>query len=115
MTFLFNRVIGLHEYPKMKEIYWFKEALYQLYRTKGYDKAKRALINLVDQMGLSKLEEIKKLRKTLMKWRQEILNYFTTGLTNARTEGYNRLAKGEQYLAFGVRNFKTYRLRMLNV
>ncbi len=49
-----------------------------------------------------------------MKWKREILNYFKTKLTNAKTEGYNRLAKGEQYSAFGVRNFLTYRLRMLN-
>jgi transposase len=105
----------LHFYPKMKEIYWFKESLYQLYRTKGFNKASRALINLTDRMELSSLEEIKKLRKTLMKWRVEILNYFKTGLTNARTEGYNRLAKGEQYSAFGVRNFPNYRLRMLNI
>ena len=105
----------LNFYPKMKEIYWFKESLYQLYRTKGFNKASRALINLTDRMALSSLDEIKKLRKTLMKWRVEILNYFKTGLTNARTEGYNRLAKGEQYSAFGVRNFPNYRLRMLNV
>ena len=70
---------------------------------------------LTDRMALSKLDEIKKLRRTLMKWRQEILNYFKTKLTNARTEGYNRVAKGEQYSAFGVRNFINYRLRMLNV
>jgi transposase len=99
----------------MKEIYWYKEAMYKFYRTKGFDKATRALINLTDAMALSSLDEIKKLRKTLMKWRVEILNYFKTGLTNARTEGYNRLAKGEQYSAFGVRNFPNYRLRMLNV
>jgi len=101
-------------YPKMKEIYWHKESLYQLYRTKGYDKASKALTILTDRMALSKLDEIKKLRRTLMKWRQEILNYFKTKLTNARTEGYNRVAKGEQYSAFGVRNFINYRLRMLN-
>jgi len=104
----------LDHYPKMKEIYWFKESLHQLYRTKGYDKASRALINLTDRMAKSSLDEIKKLRRTLMKWRVEILNYFKTKLTNAKTEGYNRLAKGEQYSAFGVRNFLTYRLRMLN-
>lgn len=105
----------LNLYPKMKEIYWYKESLYQLYRTKGFEKAARALTKLTDRMALSKLDEIKKLRKTLMKWRQEILNYFKTKLTNARTEGYNRVAKGEQYSAFGVRNFINYRLRMLNI
>lgn len=102
-------------HPKMKEIYWFKEMLYQFYRTKGFDKASRALINLTDQMALSCLPEIKKLRKTLMKWRNEILHYFKSGLTNARTEGYNRLAKGEQYSSFGVRSFINYRLRLLNI
>ncbi len=105
----------LDHHAKLKEIYWFKESLYQLYRTKGYNKASRALINLTDRMALSSLPEIKKLRKTLMKWRYEILNYFKTGLTNARTEGYNRLAKGEQYSSFGVRSFMNYRLRLLNI
>ncbi len=80
----------LDHHPKLKEIYWYKEALYKLYRTKGVRRASRALINLTDQMALSQLPEIKKLRKTLMKWRTEILNYFETGLTNARVEGYNR-------------------------
>jgi transposase len=107
--------LWLNHHPKMKEIYWFKESLYQLYRTKGFNKASCALTNLTDRMALSSLNEIKKLRKTLMKWRTEILNYFKTGLTNARTEGYNRLAKGEQYSSFGVRSFINYRLRMLNV
>lgn len=105
----------LEAYPKMKEIYWAKESLYRFYRTKGFNKASRALTNLTDAMALSTLPEILKLRKTLMKWRNEILNYFKSGLTNARVEGYNRLAKGEQYSSFGVRNFNNYRLRLLNI
>ncbi len=105
----------LNFHPKMKEIYWYKEALHQLYRTKGFKRASRALTNLTDKMALSRLPEIIKLRRTLMKWRHEILNYFETGLTNARTEGYNRRAKGEQYNAFGVRSFNNYRLRLLNI
>lgn len=105
----------LEMHPKMKEIYWFKEMLYKFYRTKGFVRASRAFTNMTDQMALSELPEIKKLRKTLMKWRTEILHYFESGLTNARTEGYNRLAKGEQYSSFGVRSFINYRLRLLNI
>lgn len=105
----------LELHAKLKEIYWCKEALHQLYRTKGLRRASRALTNLTDRMALSVLPEIKKLRKTLMKWRTEILHYFESGLTNARTEGYNRRAKGEQYNAFGVRSFINYRLRLLNI
>lgn len=104
----------LDQNPVMKEIYFYKEAMHRLYRTKGHGKASRALTKLTDQMALSKLPEIKKLRKTLMKWREEILNYFKDRITNARTEGFNNLAKLYQKRAFGYKSFKNYRLRLLN-
>lgn len=104
----------LDEHAVIREVYFYKEALHRFYRTRGYNKASRALIKLTDQMALSELREIKTLRQTLMKWRKEILAYFKTGLTNGRTEGYNRLAKLYQYRAFGYRSFKNYRLRLLN-
>lgn len=106
--------LWLSAYPNLKELYWFKEALHKLYRTKGIRKAEKAFTRLTDQMALSKLDSVKKLRKTLMKWRKEILNYFLTQLTNGKTEGYNRLAKLYQYRAFGYKNFFNYRLRLLN-
>lgn len=105
----------LDQHPKLKEIYHFKEALHGLYRCRGYDRARRALIGLLDRMAASRLDEIKKLRKTLMKWKTEILNYFVTGLTNGRTEGFNGLAKLLQKRAFGFRSFKNYRLRLLSL
>lgn len=105
----------LDHHPRLKEIYSFKEALHSLYRCRGYDRARRALIALLDRMALSHLPEIKKLRKTLMKWKEEILNYFITGLTNGRTEGFNGLAKLLQKRAFGFKSFKNYRLRLLSL
>ncbi len=105
----------LDYHPKLKEIYHFKEALHGLYRCRGYDRAKRALTNILDRMAMSLLPEIISLRKTLMKWRNEILNYFITGLTNGRTEGFNNLAKLLQKRAFGFRSFTNYRLRLLSL
>jgi transposase len=64
-------------------------------------------------MALSLLPEIKTLRRTLLKWRNEILAYFETRLTNGRTEGFNNLAKLVQKRAFGYKNFRNYRLRVL--
>jgi transposase len=107
-----NMWLELH--PVIKEVYFYKEALHRFYRINGFNKAKVALTKLTDQMAHSKLKEIQKLRKTLKKWRAEILGYFETKLTNAKTEGYNRLAKGLQYRAFGYRSVKNYRLRLLN-
>lgn len=105
----------LDHHPKLKEIYFFKEAIHRLYRIRGFNKAARALIRLTDQMALSNLDEIKTLRRTLMSWRNEILNYFINKTTNARTEGYNNLAKLLQKRAFGFRSFFNYRLRLLSL
>lgn len=101
-------------HPELKEIYQYKEALHRFYRIKGYRKAHEALIKMTDQMASSKIKEIQTLRKTLIKWREEILAYFFTGLTNGRTEGFNNLAKLVQRRAFGYKNFNNYRLRLLN-
>ncbi|MBK8202811.1 MAG: transposase [Bdellovibrionales bacterium] len=105
----------LEHHPKLKEIYHFKEALHALYRCRGYNRAKRSLTKVLDRMALSLLPEIKTLRNTLMKWKNEILNYFTTRITNGRTEGFNNLAKLLQKRAFGFRSFKNYRLRLLSL
>ena len=104
----------MEKYPELQELYRYKEILHRFYRTKGFNRASSALTNITDRMAESLIPEIKTLRRTLMKWRVEILAYFETGLTNGRTEGYNNLAKLVQKRAFGYKNFRNYRLRLLS-
>lgn len=104
----------LGQYPDLQELYAWKERLHRFYRTRGYYRAYTAFKLMLDEMGYSLLPEIKTLRRTLMKWKEEILNYFLTGLTNGRTEGYNNIAKLVQRCAFGYRSFRNYRLRLLS-
>jgi transposase len=104
----------LEKYPDLQELYRWKERLHKFYRTKGYYRAYQALKAMCDDMSVSFIPEIKTLRKTLLKWKEEILNYFLTGLTNGRTEGYNNLAKLVQKRAFGYKSFRNYRLRLLS-
>lgn len=104
----------LQDQPVLRELYAAKEALYRFYRIKGYNHAARILTKLTDALAHSKLKELKRLRRTLMSWREEILNYFKTRLTNARTEGFNNVAKLVQKRAYGYRSFENYRLRLLN-
>ena len=103
----------LDNYPELKELYMWKEAVHRFYRINGYNRARKSLIRMLDQMAHSKLKEIQTLRRTLKKWMNEILNYFKTRLTNARTEGYNNKAKVLKRKAYGYRNFTNYRLRLL--
>ncbi len=104
----------LEDYPELKEVYMYKEALHRVYRCRGYTKARRSLIALIDQMASSKIKEVITLRKTLQKWFKEVLRYFSTRLTNARTEAFNNHAKLIQRKAYGFKSFKNYRLRLLN-
>ena len=105
----------LLEHPKLREIYYAKEMLFKLYRCKGRKWARKVFIKLLDQLALSKLPELKTLRRTLMNWKDEILNYFENRITNARTEGYNNVCKQLQKRAYGYKSFKNYRLRVLYV
>ena len=91
-----------------------KEAIAGLYRVRGYERAKRAFTAITDRMAGSLLREIQTLRRTLISWRTEILNYFITGLTNARAEGFNNKAMTVRTRAYGYRSFQNYRLRVLN-
>ena len=104
----------LQNYPELKEVYEWKERMHGLYRIRGFRRASIALQRMLDQMAHSKLKEIKTLRRTLMRWRNEILNYFKYRITNARTEGYNNVAKVIKRRSYGFRSFRDYRLRLLN-
>jgi transposase len=104
----------LRQHPKLEELYRTKERLHTLFRTKGYERAKIAFFKFTDFIKNSKLEEVQRLRKTLLCWRYEILNYFKTRLTNALTEAFNGIAKRVQLMAYGFKNFKKYRLRCLS-
>lgn len=103
----------LFKHPELNELYDWKEKLHRFYRIRGYHNAAMAIRKLIDNMAFSLLPEIKTLRRTLMKWKEEILNYFLTGLTNARTEGFNNKAKVVKRRAYGYKSFRNYRLKVL--
>ena len=107
-----DRFLSYHS--KLYELYHWKERLHSFYRIRGYDRAKEAFLSMVDEMASSPTAEIKRFRKTLLKWKNEILNYFKKRFTNARVEGFNNVAKTIKKRAYGFKSFENYRLRVLN-
>lgn len=103
----------LENHPIIKEIYLAKETINKIYRCEKTNHARRLLIKLTDALAFTKVPELQSLRKTLMSWMTEILNYFENKLTNARTEGFNNVAKQVQKRAYGYKNFNNYRLKLL--
>ena len=98
----------------LSKLYWAKEKLHELYRVKGYERASQAFERLIADLEKNKhIIELRRLRKTLLNWKEEILNYFRTGLTNAMAEGFNNKINTLKTNAYGYRNKNNFRLRVL--
>lgn len=98
----------------LRKLYWAKERLHSIYRVKGYFRAKLAMEKFIEELEKEKIIELKRLRKTILNWKEEILNYFLTGLTNAITEGFNNKINTLKTNAYGYRNKNNFRLRVLS-
>jgi transposase len=104
----------LKHHDKLDELYRWKEKIFEFYRIKGFMRAVRAMNKLLEQMKLSTSEEVQRLRRTLMRWKSEVLGYFEKGYTNGFTERMNGTGKLVQRRAFGYKSFRNYRLRTLS-
>lgn len=104
----------LADKPVLRQLCAARDSLFRLYRTRGYNRARSALNHLTDALALSSVPDLLTLRRTLMRWRNEVLAYFLCQLTNARTEGYNGKAKLVIRRAYGYKSFRNYRLRLLS-
>jgi transposase len=63
------------------------------------------------QLGLKALDSF---CKTLETWLDKIANYFVSRASNGRVEGYNNGLRGILRRAYGMFNFKHFRLRVLD-
>ena len=104
----------LSQFPELEELYSWKERLHGFYRIKGHKRAQKALEAMILELQASILPELRTLGRTLSRWKNEVLNYFINRLTNARTEGFNNVAKLVIKRAYGYKSYRNYRLRLLS-
>lgn len=83
------------------------QAIYSECLTK--DEAKSRMMRLTRWMLLSRLEEMKKVAKSLRRNMEEIINYFTYRTTNAMLEGTNSVISLVKRRARGFRNMNHFR------
>jgi transposase len=90
-----------------------KEGIRDLYAKTGRAEAEVFLDGWLQVFGACGIPELERLATTLGRWREEVLNYFDSRLTNGRTEGRNLTIKAVKRSGYGFRNFDNYRLRVL--
>lgn len=104
----------LERYPKLNALYHAKEAMQSFYNVKGYKRATYCIEKMIMRFKNSVYPELKRLGNTLNYWKEEVLNYFPSRLTNARLEGFNNKASLVRRRAYGYKNPNNYRLRVLS-
>lgn len=99
---------------EVRDCWVAKEKLRDVYLTDDPDQAAALLDNAIawcvdEDSG----PELRRLAKTLRRWRTQILNHHTTGASNGPVEAANLLIKQVKRSGRGFRNLHNYRLRIL--
>lgn len=95
-------------YKRLKVWYVCKERLRDVYKAKDRGGAKQLLESLIITMRTSDDIELYLWGKTLIRYKEEILNYFVYRTTNAHTEGLHVRCKLVQRISCGFRNADVY-------
>ncbi len=101
--------------PDLAEGWVLKEQLRGLYRCGTPDAAARSLDRWLQAALASRLPAFRRIARTLENWREEVLNYWQFPITNAFVEGKHNRVKVLKRRAYGYRNDKVFRLRILNL
>ena len=113
---MWNTLIDNDPSAQILSAYIAKEELRQLLAAAA-DRADNAeirtrLYRFYSWCASTNIPEIHRLATTIETWWPAILAFLHTGLTNARTEGFNRLVKQVKRVACGFRNTENSRRRI---
>jgi transposase len=105
------------EFPELAALWEEREKLREIFEDRAIATAERGQQRLEEWMvGVRKLGlvALDKFCKTLTNWMGKIANYFRARSSNGRTEGLNHGIRTILWRAFGMVNFKNFRLRVLH-
>lgn len=105
--------IIFEQYPAIAEFWRLKEIMRDIYRMKKPEEARRRFDSMLDGLELDPRRRWQELYRTLSRWRNNILNYFSEGrITNAYTEGVHTRIKLLKRISYGFRNKTNYIAKM---
>lgn len=96
------------QYPKTGRAYRMIQVLDMIYASRDFEEAEQRLKQLYGWLRKSRLEPMKRVAKTLMSYKTEILNIFISKLTNAICEGINSMIQAAKRKARGYHTFEGF-------
>ena len=104
-------------FPRLKQLVEQRESLRAIFEDRSIQDAASGVNRLRDWMEQAKTIGLKALDtfcKTLSNWLELIANYFVSRSSNGRTEGFNHGLRAILWRAYGMLNFRHFRLRVLD-
>ena len=105
------------KFPLLKQLAEQRESLRALFEDKKLTTAAAGQKRLEEWMQEARrlgLKALERFCKMLTNWMGKIANYFVNRSSNGRTEGFNHGLRSILWRAFGMTNFKRFRLRVLD-
>jgi len=96
------------KYPKTGRAFRMVQSLDIVYAGRDKAEGKAAFGRLISWLRRSRLQPMKDVAKTLLRYEEQILEYFTARLTSAIAEGINSLIQAGKRKARGFRTFRGY-------
>jgi transposase len=101
------------KWPVLKQAWIIKEKIISFYQLKNYDEAKKEFKYIMMLLETPEYSYyLESLRRTLKRWRTEIINYFISRTTNGFTEGCHTKIKLMKRVSYGFRNIDNYIAKM---
>lgn len=107
--------IMLYASPTLSNAYFFKEDFLEILDCGDIESAKQSLNIWINSALDSDIPRFQKCAKTMINWKNGILNSFSSPITNGFTEGCNNKIKVLKRNAYGYQNFKRFRNRILHI
>ena len=104
-------------FPGLKQLVEQRESLRAIFEDKTIQDAVSGASRLrgwLEQAKATGLKALAKFCTTLTNWLGRIANYFVGRSSNGRTEGFNHGLRTILWRAFGMLNFRHFRLRVLD-
>lgn len=107
--------IMLYASPTLSTAHFYKEEFLKILDCKDRESAKQQMSDWINAASNCSIPQFRKCAKTMVNWLTGILNSFSSPITNGFTEGCNNKIKVLKRNAYGFRNFKRFRNRILHI
>jgi transposase len=93
----------------VSDAYVIKEMIHEMME----EKSEKILAEVLFLLRGAEHYKLQELYRSLLRWKEEIINYFKYGKTNARNEGYNNKAKILKRISYGYNTKKNYMKKLM--